>query len=985
MSADSSNIIPGNMAGWRYLGAFLDEGSREALLGYIRQLTALPDGWSVSCDHMTVLYNDGGETAERLAASYTDRIGESIELTVTHVGRSDSCIAVRVDGFESRNAVPHVTVAVAPGARPVMSNQITEWKEIPDGERIRFLATFGIKMDSKAVEFDIRKENVNFANDGTAEDRREDSSRQDHDERREDDRRGVPHDPAGAVSLAGDLRDIRLLEGGLAAAPGEYPVHVEEAGERRESERRESERLIAAAKTAGLYIAPASIGDFGKQISFTSNESLVFHDEAAGRVYKVRDPFALSLTKKQPPEDAIYEHIIHNIYFPEARYRFEGITEHGGTVRIILSQPFIGTYLTPTNEEIFRSMKERGLSSPPGAYTVEDDDVFVTDHFGDNVLKGEDGTLFFIDPSISFKRPAREIIEKHLLAEREGERLNQNKQQDMAENISPSGSDAFRADLLRRLISYQGEHGGNYGAFLNGEMIQEAIEALRAEGVDVESLADPSGNVEKRDELIAELGEHVYSLAASMDGRLFAKADMSVPPGPPSSGALAFSRAAVAVLRQNLEGIRNKVPSEGKPSDTTKETVRQEEESTETERNSRRNEVVMYGATMSYDADKTVTLSSREAALLKAALYPGGFETVAGSEGRVLVRQEDLVKGLMAMKHAIKSGLSIRPDAVSINALSAKLGSDGIWDLIESMDRKVSLEALSSEGSYASGFSIFGGDYPDGYRNDVKEGINRMASGSARELVDFESHKWRQYWTFRDLWRADPHRPAYPAPSKENLDMLRASGSLTKDSFNMSPNDVNRISSDFIKSKPELGFLERFREFRQDAPKMKPYIMDTEGFLKKTLEEGTSVKRQLEMTGRYEGFFKVDDKYVICEKGPEAKILYMDCESVLSSLVRQCEEDGWKLTDGGETYAITRKELGEMAYGRTVELRDGKGEYHTFAYSVSEDRIVPKESFEKTIKSELQRKESKAVKEAVKKSQEQRQEPSRDTGKGLKH
>ena len=41
-------------------------------------------------------------------------------------------VAVRVTGFESKNKIPHVTMAVniENGGKPVMSNDIKEWKAL---------------------------------------------------------------------------------------------------------------------------------------------------------------------------------------------------------------------------------------------------------------------------------------------------------------------------------------------------------------------------------------------------------------------------------------------------------------------------------------------------------------------------------------------------------------------------------------------------------------------------------------------------------------------------------------------------------------------------------------------------------------------------------------------------------------------------------------------------------------------------------------
>ena len=40
-------------------------------------------------------------------------------------------MAVRVEGYQSNNAIPHITIAINPdGGKPVMSNNITDWDKI---------------------------------------------------------------------------------------------------------------------------------------------------------------------------------------------------------------------------------------------------------------------------------------------------------------------------------------------------------------------------------------------------------------------------------------------------------------------------------------------------------------------------------------------------------------------------------------------------------------------------------------------------------------------------------------------------------------------------------------------------------------------------------------------------------------------------------------------------------------------------------------
>lgn len=103
-----------------YSCVLLDRASRNKILDVLRD--EIPNGWEIICHHMTI--NLGG------LRDKTD-LGKTVTLTVTRIGLSDMAMAVSVVGYESANAIPHITVAINPnGGKPVMSNQITSWKYI---------------------------------------------------------------------------------------------------------------------------------------------------------------------------------------------------------------------------------------------------------------------------------------------------------------------------------------------------------------------------------------------------------------------------------------------------------------------------------------------------------------------------------------------------------------------------------------------------------------------------------------------------------------------------------------------------------------------------------------------------------------------------------------------------------------------------------------------------------------------------------------
>ena len=103
-----------------YSAVVLDKSSHNKLLE--RFALDIPEGWKTFAHHMTITL---GELKDK-----TD-IGKEVILTVTKVGKSDMAMAVQVEGYASKNAIPHVTLAVnSEGGKPVMSNDITKWQDI---------------------------------------------------------------------------------------------------------------------------------------------------------------------------------------------------------------------------------------------------------------------------------------------------------------------------------------------------------------------------------------------------------------------------------------------------------------------------------------------------------------------------------------------------------------------------------------------------------------------------------------------------------------------------------------------------------------------------------------------------------------------------------------------------------------------------------------------------------------------------------------
>lgn len=210
-----------------------------------------------------------------------------------------------------------------------------------------------------------------------------------------------------------DRGDIRVFEKGVHDQPYGGPEDVQTTLEQTRAEQVETKRLFDIAKENGLFIDRETIDKFGDKLCTKTGECEIFYNEKESLIYKVKDPFAKWVIKELHAEDAIYEHIIHNLLFPNTRYKFIGIAEDEGNLRIVLTQPYISsTNAHPTDEEIIYHLKTLGLE-PNGPYFYGNEYVTVTDigTASDNVLKGDDGELYFIDPIIKLKKPAKEVIE----------------------------------------------------------------------------------------------------------------------------------------------------------------------------------------------------------------------------------------------------------------------------------------------------------------------------------------------------------------------------------------------------------------------------------------------------------------------------------------------------------------------------------------------------------------------------------------------
>lgn len=110
-----------------YFGIFLDDRSKNILIDSL--LDRIPSGWNVLCHHCTLSFGDPSDNQE-VFEYIAKNLGKKAELEVESVGLSVDAMAIGVTGdFHSKNAVPHITVAIPPGGKPVNSKKISDWTE----------------------------------------------------------------------------------------------------------------------------------------------------------------------------------------------------------------------------------------------------------------------------------------------------------------------------------------------------------------------------------------------------------------------------------------------------------------------------------------------------------------------------------------------------------------------------------------------------------------------------------------------------------------------------------------------------------------------------------------------------------------------------------------------------------------------------------------------------------------------------------------
>lgn len=115
---------------WIYYGVFFNEKVKELLVKKAKALVNIPDDWNIYADHMTIIYNDGDSSKEEKAAALDLILGEHQPLMITSIGATNEAVAFGVSNYATQNEHAHITIATAPGIKPVRSNSIKKWMPI---------------------------------------------------------------------------------------------------------------------------------------------------------------------------------------------------------------------------------------------------------------------------------------------------------------------------------------------------------------------------------------------------------------------------------------------------------------------------------------------------------------------------------------------------------------------------------------------------------------------------------------------------------------------------------------------------------------------------------------------------------------------------------------------------------------------------------------------------------------------------------------
>ena len=114
-----------------YWALELSKETSNRIKNLIALTVRIPEDWIVYCDHTTMAHSKQltalkWEEIDNILSNFE---GHSVYFKITNLAQNENVIAVGVS-IKTLNEHSHITIACAPGHKPVESNYLTEWTPV---------------------------------------------------------------------------------------------------------------------------------------------------------------------------------------------------------------------------------------------------------------------------------------------------------------------------------------------------------------------------------------------------------------------------------------------------------------------------------------------------------------------------------------------------------------------------------------------------------------------------------------------------------------------------------------------------------------------------------------------------------------------------------------------------------------------------------------------------------------------------------------
>lgn len=113
-----------------YWAIELSQETSNRIQKLIALVVNIPQEWIVYCDHITVAHSkqltSGWKEIDNILSNFE---GHSVMFKITSIAQNENVIAIGVS-VKTLNEHSHITIACAPGHKPVESNNLTNWTPV---------------------------------------------------------------------------------------------------------------------------------------------------------------------------------------------------------------------------------------------------------------------------------------------------------------------------------------------------------------------------------------------------------------------------------------------------------------------------------------------------------------------------------------------------------------------------------------------------------------------------------------------------------------------------------------------------------------------------------------------------------------------------------------------------------------------------------------------------------------------------------------